>query len=169
MAAGRRATRVLGLLVGNVGTTLVEEVLAALHFVSYLVALLVVLPPAKAVVFALVQQVLFGLYTEVVIAPNYKAMPVQAPPADWDWLERQLLTSRNLGTSRLTGFVYGGQNFHIEHHLFPAMPRNNARRAAPVVKAFCEKHSLPYHTVSVRAAFSSCSGAERRGRRPLRG
>jgi fatty acid desaturase len=68
------------------------------------------------------------------------------------WAARRLSLS-NLGTSCLTSFVYGGQNFHIEPHLFPAMPRNNARRAAPIVQAFCRKHSLPYHTVSVRTAF----------------
>lgn len=137
----------------GVRTTLVEGALVGVHFAAYMGALVLLLPPAKAVMFALVQQVIFGLYTEMVIAPNHKAMPVQTPPADWDWLARQLMTSRNLGTSRLTSFVYGGQNFHIEHHLFPAMPRNNARQAAPIVKAFCQKHSLPYHTVSVRNAF----------------
>ena len=140
-------------------TTVVEYALVAIHLGAYVAALLLVLPPAKAAAFALVQQVLFGLYTESVVAPNHKAMPVQTSSDDRDWLERQLVTSRNLGTSRLTGFVYGGQNFHIEHHLFPSMPRNNARRARPIVIAFCRRHGLPYHEVSVRRAFAELLGA----------
>ncbi len=140
------------------GSAVIEVGLVTLHFAAYLAAVFVVLPPMKAVAFVLVHQVVFGLYTESVVAPNHKAMPVQWPGDDWDWLERQLVTSRNLSPSRVTGFAFGGQNFHIEHHLFPTIARNNARRAQPIVKAYCHTHGLPYNEVSVRASLSELLG-----------
>lgn len=48
----------------------------------------------------------------------------------------------------LTDFVYGGLNHQVEHHLFPTMPRNDFKRARPIVRAFCAEHGLPYVEVS---------------------
>ena len=42
---------------------------------------------------------------------------------------RQILTSRNIRPSLVVDYLYGGLNYQIEHHLFPAMPSVNLRRA----------------------------------------
>jgi fatty acid desaturase len=70
-----------------------------------------------------------------------------------DWLHRQVLTSRNLRSTRLTDFIYGGLNYQIEHHLFPAMPRVNLRRARPIVMRYCEAHGIPYREVPVGRSY----------------
>jgi fatty acid desaturase len=44
----------------------------------------------------------------------------------------------------LTTFVFGGLNFQIEHHLFPAIPRPNLARAQPLVRAFCIQNGFGY-------------------------
>jgi fatty acid desaturase len=45
--------------------------------------------------------------------------------------------------------VYGGLNYQIEHHLFPSMPRNNLRRARPIVRMYCQSQGIPYCETSL--------------------
>jgi fatty acid desaturase len=54
------------------------------------------------------------------------------------------VTAQNVKGGFLTDLWYGGLNFQIEHHLFPTMPRCSLRRAAPIVREFCRKESIPY-------------------------
>jgi fatty acid desaturase len=133
--------------------TALEATLIGVHLIAYFGALFWLLPPLHAVAFILTQNLLFGLYIGAVFAPNHKGMPIQMPDEEWDWLTRQVVTSRNIRSSYLTDFLYGGLNYQIEHHLFPAMPRRSLRRARPITKAYCAEVGLPYHEVG---AFRSC-------------
>ncbi|MGH3924739.1 MAG: fatty acid desaturase family protein, partial [Pseudonocardiaceae bacterium] len=126
-----------------------EISLMVVHFIGYFSVLFLSMSPAKAVVFVLVHQVLFGLYLGAVFAPNHKGMPVYRSDVELDWLHRQVLTSRNVYSSRFTDFVYGGLNYQIEHHLFPSMPRVNLRRVRPIVKQYCATHGISYEEVPV--------------------
>ena len=45
-------------------------------------------------------------------------------------------TSRNVTGGWLTDTALGGLNYQIEHHLFPAMPTPNLRKAQPIVEAY---------------------------------
>ena len=69
-----------------------------------------------------------------------------------------MITSRNVRAGRATDFLYGGLNYQIEHHLFPAMSRNQLHRAQPIVAAFCAENGIPYCQTDVwtsyRAIFS---------------
>ena len=56
-------------------------------------------------------------------------------------------------SSFLVGFLYGGLDSQIEHHLFPSMPRANLRRARTVVRAFCAEHDIPYAEQSLHHAY----------------
>jgi fatty acid desaturase len=134
--------------------TVVEALLLLLHFVGYLTALLLVLPPLQAVVFVLVQQGLFGLYLGCSFAPNHKGMPTLTEAEELDFLRTQVLTSRNVRGSRLVDFLLGGLNYQIEHHLFPNMPRPNLRHAQPLVRAFCQHHGLPYTEASLLGSYA---------------
>ena len=132
-----------------------EMSLVAAHFVGYFSMVFLSMSPAKAMVFILVHQVLFGLYLGAVFAPNHKGMPVYRSNVELDWLHRQVLTSRNVYSSRFTDFVYGGLNYQIEHHLFPGVPRVNLRRVRPIVKQYCAAHGIPYKEVSVWASYAA--------------
>jgi len=139
-----------------------EGVLIAVHLALYVTALALVLSPTKVVAFVLVHQMFFGLYIGSVFAPNHKGMPIQRPGEHWDWLTRQVVTSRNLRSTHLVDFLYGGLNYQIEHHLFPTMPRKSLRHARPIVKRYCDEHGVRYHEVSVRRSFVEIVGHLRR-------
>jgi fatty acid desaturase len=121
-----------------------EAALLAFHLVGYLVAVLLVLSPAKALLFVAVHQGLFGVYMGCSFAPNHKGMPVLTAADELDFLRRQVLTSRNVRGSRAVDLLLGGLNYQIEHHLFPSMPRNNLRRAQPLVRAYCAGLGIGY-------------------------
>jgi hypothetical protein len=69
--------------------------------VGYLTAVLLVLPPARAIVFILVQQGLFGLYLGLSFAPNHKGMAMPTDRGELDYLQRQVLTSRPTARARV--------------------------------------------------------------------
>jgi fatty acid desaturase len=137
---------------------LFELVTLTAHLGLYFAAVFWVLSPLPAVAFVVVHQGLFGLYMGLLFAPNHKGMPVRRGESEeLDWLTRQVVTSRNLRSSRLTDVVYGGLNYQIEHHLFPSMPRVNLRRAQPLVREFCLRNGLPYAQAGVAESYRQVS------------
>jgi fatty acid desaturase len=131
-----------------------ESVLLAAHVAGYLTAVLLVLPPAKAAAFIVVQQGLFGLYMGLSFAPNHKGMPVLAAGDKTGFFRRQVLTSRNIRGGWLTDFALGGLNYQVEHHLFPSMPRPNLRRSQGLVEAFCRQRGVPYCQASLPGSYA---------------
>ncbi len=134
-------------------STLVEALVMGAHFVLYFGLLFSVLEPLQAVLFIAVHRGLFGMYMVSIFAPNHKAMPVLDRDSQLDFLRRQVLTSRNVNAHPITDFWYGGLNYQIEHHLFPRLPRNKLREAQPIIKDFCEEHSIAYHETSVLQSY----------------
>jgi fatty acid desaturase len=122
----------------------VEKVLLAVHFVGYLTAVFVVLSPWTAVVFIAVHQGVWGVYMGCSFAPNHKGMPTLTKEHSFDFLRKQVLTSRNVHGGAWVDFALGGLNYQIEHHLFPNMPRPNLRRAQPIVQGFCVERGISY-------------------------
>jgi len=110
-------------------------------------------------------QVVASVYLAAIIAPNHKGMPVWARGARLSFLERQVLSSRNIAPHPVWDFVFGGLNYQIEHHLFPTMPRAHLRRARAIVRPFCEARGLEYTEVgpltSYRMVYESLSGLRR--------
>ncbi len=119
-----------------------ESGLLILHFAAYFTALFLVLSPLQAVAFILVHQALFGVYLGMTFAPNHKGMP--HPTGDEDYLRKQVLTSRNVKGGRIVDVALGGLNYQIEHHLFPAMPSPNLRKAQEVVQSYCAEIGVAY-------------------------
>ena len=100
-----------------------------------------------------IQQCAGGVYLGSVFAPNHKGMLMVAPEDDLDFLRRQVLTSRNVSSSRLTDLWYGALNFQVEHHLFPTMARNRARAAHLIVQRFCAERGISYHETSMLGSY----------------
>ncbi|HST16879.1 MAG TPA: acyl-CoA desaturase [Gaiellaceae bacterium] len=119
-------------------------------------------------VFAIVAQGLTGLYLGCIFAPNHKGMLMLGEDDDLDFFRRQVLTSRNVRPGRVTDYVYGALNYQIEHHLFPAMPRNQLGRARVVVRAFCAEKAVPYHETSVTQSFREILESLHEASEPLR-
>ncbi|MFF4734665.1 fatty acid desaturase family protein [Streptomyces sp. NPDC001262] len=150
---GLRIGSVLAIRRGTVRRPRTETVLLAVHAVLYAAAVLAVLGPLRAVLFVAVHQGLFGVYLGCVFAPNHKGMPVRDGADEPDWLSRQVLTSRNIRSTRLHDFCYGGLNYQIEHHLFPGLPRPALRASRPIVRAYCAERGLDYYEVSAARSY----------------
>ena len=86
----------------------------------------------------------FGFFMGSAFAVNHIGMPLVERDSRIGFLERQVLTSRNVKPSWLKDNLMGGLNYQIEHHLFPSMSRPNLARVRPMVKAFCEEKGIPY-------------------------
>lgn len=61
------------------------------------------------------------------------------------WVEKQIEMSGNISVHPRWDWYWGGLNLHIEHHLFPRMPREHYRKVAGRVRReLCEKHRISY-------------------------
>ncbi|MEU3007296.1 acyl-CoA desaturase [Streptomyces sp. NPDC007020] len=145
---GLRVGSVIAIRRGVVRQPRTESFLLAVHAVVYSVVVFSLLSSLLAVAFIAVHQGLFGVYLGCVFAPNHKGMPVRDSETEPDWLSRQVLTSRNIRSSLVHDFLFGGLNYQIEHHLFPTVPRPNLRKCRPLTMAHCAEQGLPYHEVS---------------------
>uniref|UniRef100_A0A8C9VGP4 Fatty acid desaturase 2 n=1 Tax=Scleropages formosus TaxID=113540 RepID=A0A8C9VGP4_SCLFO len=76
-----------------------------------------------------------------------------------DWLTMQLSATCNIEQSFFNDWFSGHLNFQIEHHLFPTMPRHNYWKAAPMVRALCEKHGVRYQVKSLWQGFTDIVGS----------
>jgi fatty acid desaturase len=94
-----------------------------------------------------------GVYLGLVFAPHHKGMPVWASQQPLSYLERQVLTARNVEGGWLCDVLFGGLNYQIEHHLFPTMPRSRLRQARDIVRPFCGGHGLSYEEVSAATSY----------------
>jgi fatty acid desaturase len=135
-----------------------EGSLLAAHLVAYLGIVALVLPLGQALAFVAVQQGTFGLYMGLSFAPNHKGMPMERAGDNWDYLRRQVLTSRNVAGGPLVDRLLGGLNYQIEHHLFPSLPAPSLRHVQPLVRAFCAERGLPYCETSLVASFRQVLG-----------
>ncbi|MDQ6642427.1 MAG: acyl-CoA desaturase [Actinomycetota bacterium] len=131
----------------------IELLFVGTRLASYVVVLLVVLSPPKALAFFAVQMAVFGLCLGGSFAPNHKGMPIVPPTAKIDFLRRQVLMSRNVRGGLLVDFVMGGLNYQIEHHLFPSMPRPNLKLVQPLVREYCADHGVSYAEVGLFASY----------------
>jgi len=123
---------------------LLEASFLAVHVLVFFVAPFLLLSPLRAAVFVIMTQSLLGFYLGASFLTNHVGMPTLTGSDDLGFLRRQVLTSRNLSGPSLMGFFFGGLDSQIEHHLFPAMPRANLRRARGVVRQFCAERRISY-------------------------
>lgn len=96
------------------------------------------------------------VYLNAVFAGNHYDLAAydEADAAALSSWELQVRTARNYAGGAVTAFVCGGLEHQIEHHLFPALPRAQLKRAAPIVKAWCAEHGLPYEALPLGASLA---------------
>jgi fatty acid desaturase len=98
-------------------------------------------------------QLVAGVYLGLVFAPHHKGMPIWAAGQRLSYVQRQVLTARNVRSHPLNDMLFGGLNYQIEHHLFPTMPRSRLRQARAIVRPFCLAHGLPYEDVPALVSY----------------
>lgn len=108
----------------------------------------ILLSPSHAVLLILIYNFIIGVRMVSVFAPNHKGMPQIEKGCKVSFLERQIVTARNVNPSWWIDLLYVGLNYQIEHHLFANCPRNKLKLLVPHVKALCARLNLPYLSVS---------------------
>jgi fatty acid desaturase len=138
------------------------------HVVAYLGILVFLLGPWLAILVVVVHKATGGFYLASVFAPNHKGMPQVSGSVRLDFLRSQVLTARNVRAGAATDLWYGSLNYQIEHHLFPAMPRNRVRAAHRIVRQFCGDVGVPYYETSMLQTYRELLGFLHEVGRPLR-
>lgn len=129
-----------------------ELSLLGARFAVYLGLVFWLLPFGMACAFLGVQLAVFGTYMGASFAPNHVGMPIVAADARLDFLDKQVLTSRNVTGGWWMTALMGGLNYQIEHHLFPSMPRPHLSRARALVRDHCRRLEVPYTETSLPEA-----------------
>ncbi|WP_225918969.1 fatty acid desaturase family protein [Actinocatenispora comari] len=131
-----------------------EIAFLTVRLAGYLAVLLLLMSPGVAAAFVGVQLGLYGLYLGAAFAPNHTGMPIVPANLSIDFLQRQVLMSRNVTGGRAIHFLLGGLNYQIEHHLFPSMPRPNLRLVQPLVRRACTDNDIAYTERNLGAAYA---------------
>lgn len=131
-----------------------ESIMLIVRLLIVPALLFVLLPFGMAWAFIGVVLGLMGLYLGVSFAASHIGMAVIGREEKLDFFSRQVLTSRNVKGGRAASWLMGGLNYQIEHHLFPNMPGPNLRKVRPLVRAYCEKHSVAYNDVNIFRAWT---------------
>lgn len=121
----------------------------ALHY-AYMIAICwTCFSLTESLVFFFVSQAFGGLLLGTVFTINHNSMAVLDSDAvrHTEFAAMQCLTTRNISSSLFMDWFTGGLNYQIEHHIYPSLPRHRFGKVAPLVKAICDKHGLPYITV----------------------
>ncbi len=131
-----------------------ELSLIGVRFALYLGLVFWVMPIGLAFAFLGVQLGVFGLYMGISFAPNHIGMPIVPHGVKLDFLDKQVMTSRNVSGGWWATALMGGLNYQIEHHLFPGMPRPHLHRARVLVRRHCARYGVPYVENNLGAALT---------------
>lgn len=124
-----------------------ECVLVCVHVLLWIGLPLFVLPLSAGAAFIVAQIFAISMYMSIAFAPNHKGEAVLTNTEQATWIHQIELT-RNLHSSKLQFFLFGGLNYQIEHHLFPSLPRFHYPHIQPIVKSFCCAHNIRYYETS---------------------
>lgn len=125
------------------------------RFAAPLAMFFIFLHPLVAIAVWAVYMGSFGAFMGNAFAVNHIGMPLVEKGSRIGFLERQILTSRNIKPNWFTDMMMGGLNYQVEHHLFPSMARPQLKRARELTRAFCEEKGIKYTEVSFAKGYAS--------------
>ncbi|KAL2317918.1 hypothetical protein Fmac_031794 [Flemingia macrophylla] len=125
------------------------ELLGLLFFWTWFPLLLSYLPSwPHRLLFVLVSFSVTGIQHVQFCLNHFSSKVYLGPPTGSDWVQIQTSGTLDVSCSSWMDWFHGGLQFQVEHHLFPRLPRCHLRSIAPLVKDLCQKHNLPYNSVS---------------------
>ena len=125
----------------------------AVHYALFFGAMTHFIGFWQAILLYSMVSMLMGFFFGFSFLPNHLGMPILKDDTNFSYLEKQIITSRDIRGNFLLNFMTGGLNYQIEHHIFPSMPRRNLRRAKEVIKEFCHEKGIPYKDDSFLTAW----------------
>lgn len=84
-----------------------------------------------------------------VLAPGHypaEATRLDGKPGEADFVLLQAASTVNFTGGILASLTCSGLQYQIEHHLFPNISHVHYARMAPLVRDFCQRHGIPYHS-----------------------
>ena len=84
---------------------------------------------------------------------GHSGMLVRDQAQTMDEFREQVRTTRNFSGTRWMTWLSGGLNYQIEHHLFPALPREKLPLVAPWIEELAKKYDEPYGSDSVLESY----------------
>jgi fatty acid desaturase len=131
----------------------IELVVMLVHYLIFLGLPFLWLPLRHFLLYVIILYGLAGFYAGMVFATNHFGMPIFTEDEKVSYIVQQTTSSRNIKSSPLIDWVFGGLNFQIEHHLFPTIPRYHLYTTQKIVKTYCQTHELPYHEPTLSETF----------------
>jgi len=109
----------------------------------------------NAVVALALADVVTNIHSFIVISTNHAGKDMYkfeqgCVPNSPTFFVRQVVSSVNFRTGGdVNDFMHGWLNYQIEHHVWPSLSALSYQRAAPELKAICDRHGVPYIQESV--------------------
>ena len=126
-----------------------EGILLACHHLACFGIAFSVLGTLPAIAFIVCSKAVAGLYAGLVFAPNHKGMLMVDEGSQISLFRQQVLTSRNVRSSPLNDFLYGGLNYQIEHHLFPFLRQDQLGAAQAIIRPYCTEQGIRYYETGI--------------------
>jgi len=129
------------------------NILGILVFWTWFPLLVSCLPSwSERVMFVMASFAVTGIQHNQFTLNHFSADVYVGHPNGNDWFEKQTGGTLDISCPPWMDWFFGGLQFQLEHHLFPRLPRCQLRKVSPIVEALCEKHKLPYRSLSFLAA-----------------
>jgi fatty acid desaturase len=122
----------------------IDTVCLGLHYALWLGVPSVVLGPKVALVNYVVVLWLVGPYLAGSFIWNHVGRRGFVDGSGLSFFERQLLGARNLKGTPLYTWLFGGLNFHIEHHLMPQIPSSQLHRVRALLNELIADEGISF-------------------------
>jgi fatty acid desaturase len=86
-----------------------------------------------------------GLLLATVFGLGHNGMAVYPADQRPDFWKLQVTNTRNITSNWFVDWFCGGLQYHVDHHLFPMLPRHNLKKVHVLVESFCKEHDMYYH------------------------
>jgi len=125
-----------------------ELIAIAFHYSWYFYLIFNHMSLGQALLFVMLSQGFSGLLLSAAFSVNHNGMAVfpAGTQATMEFHKLQTLTSRDVTGGAWVPWYMGGLDKQIEHHLFPRVPRHNLQQTVSLIRSFCNKYSISYHS-----------------------
>ena len=99
---------------------------------------------------SILADVITNVHSFIIIATNHVGDDIyrfesETKPRSDDFYLRAVIGSANFRTGGdVNDFFHGWLNYQIEHHCWPQLSMLSYQKAAPELRAICERHGVPY-------------------------